>query len=158
MPSNRPMNYSTEIPADKTVGECQRILGAAGAASAAVHFDAGEPCGLSFALDTPHGRRNFTLPVNIDGAHRVIERMLRENPPHVSRAQLAKLASQQHAANVAWRVAKDWLEANLALVAAGMATLDETMLPYLHVDEGLTLYQAYQAREQAALPPGSGGA
>lgn len=57
------------------------------------------------------------------------------------------------AANVAWRVVKDWLEANLALIAAQMATLDEVMLPYLHVDEGRTLWQAYRERESLALPP-----
>jgi hypothetical protein len=55
---------------------------------------------------------------------------------------------------VAWRVVKDWLEANLALVAAQMATIDEVMLPYLHVDGDRTLWQAYREREQAALTAG----
>jgi hypothetical protein len=55
---------------------------------------------------------------------------------------------------------RDWLEAQLALIAARMATIQEVMLPYLHVgDRGLTLWEEYRQSEQAALPPGgvSGG-
>jgi hypothetical protein len=39
------------------------------------------------------------------------------SPPHVSRPELDRLMSLEHAENVAWRVVKDWLEANLALIA-----------------------------------------
>jgi len=35
---SRPLNYSTVIPAAKTVGECQALLAEAGAASVAVHY------------------------------------------------------------------------------------------------------------------------
>lgn len=152
MASDRPLNYTTAIPVAQTVTECQSILAAAGAASVAVHFEDGQPSGLSFQLATPHGRRSFTLPVNADGVQAVLARMLRTNPPHVSRSALDKLGSREHAARVAWRVVKDWLEANLALIAAEMATIDEVMLPYLHVGDDKTLWQAYQEREQAALP------
>jgi hypothetical protein len=153
--SGRPMNYTTTIPVAQTAGECQAILGAAGASSVAIHFEDGRPAGLSFSLKTPHGVRSFTLPVNVTGAQAVLARMLRENPPHLSRSQLNKLGGREHAANVAWRVVKDWLEANLALIAAQMATIDEVMLPYLHVDGERTLWQAYRDREDAALMPGS---
>lgn len=152
----RPLNYSTAIPAAQTVGECQALLAEAGAASVAVHYENREPAGLSFRLDTPHGPRAFTLPVNVDGAHAVIGKMLRQNPPHVSRAQLNKLGSRRHAGDVAWRVARDWLEANLALVAAGMAEVTEIMLPYLVIgDDDRTLWQAYREREQAAIGMGN---
>lgn len=45
-------------------------------------------------------------------------------------------------------------EATLALIAHGMADLTEVMLSHLIVDEGRTLWQAYQDREQAALTAG----
>ena len=158
MPSGRPLNYSTKIPVHQTVTECQSILAAAGAASVAVHFENGDPAGLSFTLKTPHGMRSFTLPVNLDGMHAVLQK---EAGPggsiaalHRSRAEVARLTSRKHAAEMAWRVVKDWLEANLALVAAQMATLTEVMLPYLHVDEDRTLWRAYQEREQAAIEAG----
>ena len=157
MASPRPLNYTTTIPVHQTVIECQSILAASGASSASVHFEDGQPSGLSFSLKTPHGQRNFTLPVNVDGAQAVLAKMIRTNPPHVSRSALDKLRSREHAAKVAWRVVKDWLEANLALIAAQMATIDEVMLPYLHVEVGgeeKTLFEHYKAQEQAALLPG----
>jgi hypothetical protein len=130
------------------------MLADAGAASVAVHYENREPAGLSFRLDTPHGPRAFDLPVNVGGAHAVIMAMLRDNPPKLTRPALAKLATRKHAADVAWRVARDWLEAQLALVAAGMATVTEVMLPYLLVDGERTLWRAYRAREQAAIEAG----
>lgn len=146
----RPLNFTTKIPATQTVGECQAILAKSGASAVAVEYRDGEPAGLSFRLDTPHGARNFTLPVNIAGMHAVLRKAGRDGSfaaMHTSRAELNRLTSEQHAASVAWRVVKDWLEANLALIAAGMATLDEAMLPYLHVGPERTLYQAYRERE-----------
>jgi hypothetical protein len=161
MTNGRPLNYTTTIPGAQTVGECQAILAAAGAASVAVHYRDGQPAGLSFQLVTPHGQRNFTLPVNVDGVHAVLRKAAKPGGSlqalHTSRTKLDFYTSRTHAMNVAWRVVKDWLEANLALIAAEMATIDEVMLPYLHVGDDKTLWQAYREREQAALLPGGGG-
>jgi hypothetical protein len=136
------------------MAECQSILAAAGAASVAVHFDDGQPAGLSFSLRTPHGPRNFTLPVDVAAMQAVLVKAERDGQFTSLRKAASKWTSREHAAAVAWRVVKDWLEANLALIAAQMATLDEVMLPYLHVGEGRTLWQAYREREQAALTMG----
>ena len=156
--AKRPLNYTTTIPAARTVGECQQILAQSGAAAVAVHYEEGEPAGLSFRLDTPHGRRDFTLPVNIDGMQRVLAEAQRDGMFASARQASDRFTSRRHATMVAWRVVKDWLEANLALIAAGMASLDETMLPYLQVDDSRTLYQAYREREaNAALMPGGTG-
>lgn len=157
MASGRPLNYTTTIPVHQTVSECQSILAKAGASSAAVHFEDGQPAGLSFSLKTPHGVRAFTLPVDV-AAMQAVLRKTDFSSLKSSRARLDQLTSREHAAKVAWRVVKDWLEANLALIAAQMATIDEVMLPYLHVDGDRTLWQAYQDSEQAALEAGGSGA
>lgn len=153
MASTRPLNYTTKIPVHQTVIECQSILAKAGASSVTTGFEDGQPSGLGFSLKTPHGVRAFTLPVDV-GAMQAVLRKADFSSLHPTRATLANLTSREHAAMVAWRVVKDWLEANLALIAAQMATIDEVMLPYLHVGEERTLWQAYQAREQAALEAG----
>jgi hypothetical protein len=152
---SRPLNYTTAIGVEKTAGECQALLGAAGASSVAVHYEDRQPAGLSFSLDTPHGTRAFTLPVNISGAHQVLLQAQADGQFAALRKKQGAYTSPEHAARVAWRVTRDWLEATLALVAAKMATIDEVMLPYLHIDgEGRTLAQAYRKREQAAIEVG----
>ena len=42
----------------------------------------------------------------------------------------------------------------LALVAAGMASITQAMLPYVHVDGDQTLWEAYRDNEQAAIEAG----
>lgn len=152
------LNYTTQIPADRSLSECQRLLGTHGAAAVAVHYDVeGRADGMSFTLRTPHGERAFTLPVDVGAMHRLLlaQRSAGKLKSH-AKGGVAALTTTAHAERVAWRVVKDWLEAQLALIDAQMATLDQVMLPYLRVDAERTLYQAYEQREQAALMAGGG--
>lgn len=57
------------------------------------------------------------------------------------------MPAPEQAERVAWRVAREWLLAQLAIIEAQMATLDQVMLPYLQVDGQKTLYAAYRERE-----------
>jgi hypothetical protein len=158
MPGKGPLNWTTTIPVHQTMGECQSMLARAGASSVSVHFEDGDPAGLSFSLKTPHGVRNFTLPVNVDGIQRVLAQANKDGRLRSDGHRNARLEGREHAARVAWRVVKDWLEANLALIDAQMATIDEVMLPWLHIQIGgeeKTLFEHYKAQERAALLPGS---
>jgi hypothetical protein len=158
MASARPLNYTTTISVTQTVGECQAILAAAGAASVAVHYEGGQPSGLSFTLKTPHGTRAFTLPVDLEAMRRVLAKAEDDGIFAASKKKAGAYSGREHAARVAWRVAKDWLEACLALIAAQMTTIDTVMLPFLVVDGDRTLYQAYQEREaKLALVSGESG-
>lgn len=142
--SRGPLNYSTVIPAARTIGECQEILAGAGAAAVAVQYENREPVGLSFRITTPRGLRDFSLPVNVAGVHKLLNEAHRAGK--LSRAggrDPATFTTRKHAAAVAWRVVKDWIEAQVALIDAEMATLDQVMLPYLQVGEDRTLYQAF---------------
>lgn len=137
------LNYTTSIGVDRTVGEVSKILSRRGVASISTRYDEnGTAVGLGFAMRTPHGDRHFALPVNVDGVHA----LLLDNPRGPS------YRTRAHAERVAWRIARDWLVAQLALIDANMATLDQVMLPYLVTDNaGGTLYERYREREQAAL-------
>jgi hypothetical protein len=125
------------------------MLADAGAAAVGIEYEDRRPVGLSFRLDTPAGRRDFTLPVDIGAMHAVLRRT-DFSSLKASTLKVASYQTEDHAARVAWRVCKDWLEANLALIAARMATLDQVMLPYLHMDDGHTLYEAIKLREGLA--------
>lgn len=154
MTGKGPLNYTTKCAADKTAMECVAMLGRAGADSVAVHWEGGNPEGLSFALQTPHGKKAFTLPVNVDGARKMLAEANERGALRSDGHKAASMTSREHASRVAWRVAKDWLEAALALVAARMATLDEVMLPYIHMmidGEDTTFYEHYRQRGQRAL-------
>lgn len=148
------LNYTTNIPASRTLGEMQALLADHGAAAVAVRYADRKAAGLTFTLPTPHGMRHFTLPVDVNAVHRLLVRQEDDGQFRAAAKKRGTYSSAAHAERVAWRVAKDWLEAQLAIVEAQLVTLDQVMLPYLHVDGEITLYEAYVASEQRALTAG----
>lgn len=133
------LNYTTTIAVDKSVGEVSKILAKHGVASVSTNYnEKGQAAGLSFTLRTPHGERMFALPIDIAGVLAV----LRNDGTVTNRYKDIGQAER-----IAWRIAKDWLEAQLALIAAGMASLDQIMLPYLVTPNGSTVYDNYKANE-----------
>lgn len=136
------LNYTTTIPAAKTIAEMQAMLVRAGATSVAVHYTDQHADGLTFRAPTKYGEQLFTLAVDKAAVNKVLAKQ-------TARGTLAdrmqKTAPQ--AERTAWRVARSWLEAQLALIEIGMASLDQVMLPYMHVAPEVTMYAAYQERQ-----------
>lgn len=64
-------------------------------------------------------------------------------------------ADLQQAERVAWRIIKDWIEAQMAIIEAQLASMDEVFFPYMLDSAGQkTLYEAYCERQ---LLIGDGG-
>lgn len=138
------LNYTTEVAADRTVNQILALLAKGGARSIMARYGpTGKAEAISFAVDTPMGMRTFALPIDPAKVLAVLRR------DQVS----PRYRSPEQAERVAWRIVKDWLEAQLAIIATEMVTLDQVMLPYMHVDGGRTVYQAV-LDQQLALPAG----
>lgn len=143
-----PKNYTTTIGAEKTAVECIGLLRGHKARQVSIDYDEdGQPTGLSFTMTTVLGPRQFAMPVNVAGT----QRMLRAECGKPSSPVQARHASAEHARRVAWRVTRDWLDAQLAIIEAGLAELAEIMLPWMRVDPQHTMWQAYQEHELKAL-------
>lgn len=137
------LNYTTKIEAVKTAGEVQTILAKAGATAVAMKFGSGgRPVAIAFAARTPFGEREFTLPIFPE---KVLAVLLKQR---VARS----LATHEQAERVAWRILKDWVEAQLAIIQTEMVTIDQVMLPYMrNGDDGETVFEQYQAGQQLLL-------
>ena len=90
--------------------------------------------------------RFYLLPANPEGVLRALTKARKAgNIPQ-------RYVDRDQAQRVAWRVLKDWLEAQLALIDAQVVEVEQVMLPYLIVDDtGLTLYQRYLDHGRKAL-------
>ena len=136
-----PFLSTTTIPAEKTAAEIQELLGRGGARRVMSDYEAGEVVAISFSILIEDREVLFRLPVRWESYRVVMER-----------AQQAKKRSRtsvnsEQAKRVAWRVAKAWLEAQLALVASEMAAIQEVMLPYLVQGvDGQTLYERLESQ------------
>ncbi|OIU88635.1 hypothetical protein [Microbacterium sp. AR7-10] len=135
------MNYTTGIAVEKTMGEINAALARRGVTRISTLYDeAGVAAGLGFTMKTDYGFRDFELPVRTAGVLAALSK-----DPAVKPAQ----RTPEQAARVAWRIAKDWLEAQSALIDAELATLDEVMLPYMVDAKGQTMYAVYRTNQKA---------
>jgi len=143
------LNYTTQIEAIKTVGEIQGILAGHGAKSIKTDYDDGQVAALSFLVLTPHGEVGIRLPVDPDAVLKVLtqQNRLGKIPKRfINRAQ---------AVRVAWRIVKDWVQAQMAILETEMVKMEQIFLPYVITDSGKTLYEAMIDRH-FQLGPGEG--
>jgi hypothetical protein len=154
MPARRGfLNYTTKITAEKTISEIHAMLRNFGATSIKTDYQDKEAVALSFMVATKHGDMAFRLPANVPAVEQVLwtRYVQRRGVPRAS-------TGREQAARVAWRVVKDWLEAQLALIETEMVRLDQVLLPYMITGEqGETVYQLMEQRQFQALPPGKQG-
>ena len=86
---------------------------------------------LTFQIDTPAGLRIIRLPANVDAVSKVL-------------AKQKVKCDREQAERVAWRIVKDWVEAQMAILESEMVQIDEIFLPYMVNNSGQTLFQAYR--------------
>jgi hypothetical protein len=144
-----PLNYTTTIDPGKSAAECIAILARHGATAVAMTYDNGLPGGLSFQIPTAFGKRAYALPANVAGTHEVLKQANRKGQIPRSKATL------EQAQRTCWRVVKVWLEAQLALIEAGLVDLPQVMLPFMIDEAGRTVYARFLENEQLAITGGS---
>lgn len=131
------LNYSTTVSADRTVGEIMGKLAKAGARQILQDFDEnGNPSAISFRIDTKFGQMTFRLPANIREVQATLERQ------KVRSYRTPQAQRTEQAARVGWRILKDWIEAQLALLETGMVTVEQVFLAYAQNATGQTIYEA----------------
>lgn len=127
-------NYTTGINFMKSIGEIQGCLVAHNARAIMINYgDDGIPESLSFSIETSNRQMGFRLPSNIKGVLGAMEKQ----------GLSARFTTRDHAARVAWRIVKDWVVAQIAILEAEMVSIDEIFLPYLLTDGDKTLYQMF---------------
>lgn len=126
------LNYTTMVSVYITLGEITAQLVKHGAKKIMQDYDgAGRILALTFSIDTPAGVRGVRLPANVDAVHKVL-------------AQQKVKCDREQAERVAWRIVKDWVEAQMAILESQMVQLDEIFLPYMVNNQGYTFFQVYQ--------------
>lgn len=141
------LNYTTKVDASRTVAEIQRILVSAGAVSVKVDYHEREPVAVSFLAYVGDRTVPFRIPANWEGVLRIIRKPGSKVP---SRSQ-----TPQQAKRIAWRIVKDWVEAQLAFIEAEQASLAQLFLPHaINNASGRTLYEEFAADPRFLLGAG----
>lgn len=142
-------NYTTQVAAMKSVGEIQGMLTAHGARSIMINFsDNQEPVSLAFLIKTTDGEVPFRLPANIEAVQRLLAKSLKSSyrkwDSEYQRQRDQKLKEQ--AMRVAWRVLRDWIRAQMAIIETEMVVLEQVFLPYMVTRNERTLYETIQEK------------
>lgn len=124
-------NYTTTITPETTIGQISKMLAKFGAQRIITDYEKGEVSSLQFMLNIGTRMVFYQLPCNAEG---VLKTLVRDKAP-------GKYCNINQARRVAWRVIRDWIEAQIALVDAGQAVMAEAFLPYAVTADGKTLYQ-----------------
>ena len=140
------LNYTTKVPVERSVQEIQKTLVKAGANATMLQYTEGSVSSIAFKLNTKHGDVSFLLPSNPDGVLRV---MRKGKSGKVTAEQL------QQANRVSWRILKDWIEAQMAIITAEMATPLQVFLPYAQTKDG-TVYECFERGGMNSLTDGRG--
>lgn len=140
------LNYTTSIAPQKTVMEIQSALAKAGASAIMAEYDdKGNIVALSFKLRADKGDMSFKLPTAWQPVQKTLQRQ------RVS----AKYQTPEHALRVAWRITKDWVEAQLAIIETQMVTTAQVFLPYAIMKDGDSVYQYFAKNNSMLLGDGS---
>jgi len=130
------LNYTTGIETAKTVGEIQGILAGHGAKSIKTDYsDDGQIEALSFLVLTPQGEVGIRLPVDPGAVLKVLTQQNRLGK--VPR----RFLTHSQAVRVAWRIVKDWVQAQMAILETEMVRMEQIFLPYVITESGRTLYE-----------------
>ena len=118
-------NYTTSISVEKTLSEIQGKLAYVGAKRIMTEYDdTGNVVALSFQLELNGQQLAFSLPTD------------------------------WRPVATAWRITKDWVDAQVAIIETKMVTTTQVFLPYTVTSSGKSLYHRFL--EDGHLMIGSG--
>lgn len=135
------LNYTTTVDSFKTVSEIEYILMKHNAKSIMKNYDGESITGLSFLIDTGMQQIPVRIPVRMDECLKVLKKEKAENP----RKQIKD--TREQAERVAWRILKDWVEVQMALLDMEMVKFEEIFLPYIEVKGGQTVFERLEEKQ-----------
>jgi hypothetical protein len=127
-------NYTTEVGEERTVGEIMGLLAGKGARSIRIDYDEqNRPTGVCFILLLHELPIPFRLPCNFTGVFKAMSSAYKDRSAKYRWERNPESTSQSR--RVAWRIIKDWVAAQMALVEAEQASMAQAFFPYAVANE-----------------------
>lgn len=121
--------YIRGTPVSKYIGEIQTALMKAGAIGLQQSFSGGRIVGLAFMIEMKGKPISFQLPINWQKVQQVLKN-----------EGIGKWDDDDYAYRVSWAIMKDWVLAQVAILATETVTMPQLFLPYAISSDGKTLY------------------
>jgi hypothetical protein len=134
-------NYTSTQTPEKSLAEITKALVRVGAKGIATSYEDGRIVAVAFAITWQERGLHYLLPLRPDEVERVLTEQRVES----------RYRRPEHVERVAWRILRDWVVAQVAMIESGMLTLPEVMFPYMRQGpDGPTVWEDWSGRELAA--------
>jgi hypothetical protein len=126
-------NYTTKVPANRSIMEIQEMLQKHGAAGVLTEYekDTGRIAAISFRINVAGQDWFFKLPMRWREAQKAM----------IAEDNRRAYNDEDYCYRVAWRITRDWVDVQMALVDLKTAELQQIFLPYTVMPTGQTLYE-----------------
>lgn len=148
------LNYTTEVPPERSIAEIQKMLSMHGVQGILTEYDGPQVSAVSFRILVSGTMIDFRLPCNWRAVQTVFQTKNENRKRIHGRIERLIDDSQEHATGVAWRIIKDWVEAQLAIVELNQITLPQVFLSHAVTVNGETLGERMLANPHLLLGSG----
>lgn len=133
-------NYTTTVKPRKTIQEIEGILQDYGVRQMHKMFDAdGEVEGIYFTIPFKDQMVHYKMPALVDEVRQIME-----DDPDIKTYNIKEKDYEVAARCVAWRIIKDWIDSQLAMIEANLVEVHQVFLPYAYDPEAdETLYDKF---------------
>jgi hypothetical protein len=122
-------NYTSSVPADKSILQIERVLIDMGARNIAKEYDGfGKVDSISFSIPHPNGEG--IIPFKLPAKREPIKKLFLKQYRRPSRAQEEAAAAQ--ADRTAWKNVKEWVELQATMIKLEQVEFMEVFLPYVY--------------------------
>ena len=147
---------TTEVPAANSAAEISGLLVRAGASQITTRYQDGKLSGIGFTMAVAGAPYSFELPARTEPVYRMmLQRKPYSNYFRGTRQQYEE-KMRTAAERVGWRQLFRWVQAQVAVIDAGMVSAHEVFLPYMLVGRNQTMLQAFEEHQFKMLTNGEG--
>ena len=119
-------NYTSSVPAKKSIAHIEDCLAAHGANSVVKQYDESRTvCAISFFIEIKGKLCPFRLPAKIDNVEKILLSSIKKFMPSTHKR------IKEQAPKTAWKIISDWVDAQMALVELEQADFIEIFMPYM---------------------------
>lgn len=131
-------NYTSSVPADRSMMEIERILVNMGARNIAKEYNKeGETIGMIFSIPKGDGFIPIKLPSRTEALKKLFVKEYRRTP---TKAQVE--TAHEQAKRTSWRNIKEWVQLQATMIKLEQVELMEVFMPYIYrMDQGKTVFE-----------------
>ena len=145
-------NYTSSVPADKSVSRIERLLVSIGATNISKQYNDSKLVAISFLVNVNGNTMPFKLPAKVNVVEKVLKR--RTLRPKSDGSTWERIAQQ--AERTAWKIICDWVEIQVSMIKLEQAEVIEIFLPYAYdYKNEKTFFEKLKDGNFAALPQGT---